>query len=297
MRLINIKYKPVLLGLVVGLAVTGCQKMERPVLKELILDPEPPAYNELKSFWSFENNLTDGGENSLTPTSNAVTYVAGVTGQAAQIGADGYILLKAATDTVVYDNEFVGIPADTLKNLGSFTFAFWMNGVGPVKDGAQGVFSISNSAEFWGNLDMFLENQDNGNEAFFKIHMFNANAPSGNGEQWNEVKVANVYNKWTHIAVVYDAATSALSLFADGAATGIANKKLTFSDGSDYGKVRFANFNGMVLGTHQFQTAPSLTNHGPEGWAKSFNGALDQFRIYNRALSSAEIDDLYTTKK
>jgi len=297
MSFYNIKYKPALIGLVVGLVVTGCQKMERPELKELILDPDPPAYNELKSFWSFENNVTDGGENALTPTPVNISYEAGINGQAAKIGSDGYILLPAVGDTVVYPNEFKGIPADTLKNLGSFTFAFWMNGVGPVKDGAQGVFSISNSAEFWGNLDLFLENQDNGNEAFFKIHMFNANAPSGNGEQWNEVKVANVYNKWTHVAIVYNAASSTLSVYVDGAPTGIADKKLTFSDGSDYGKVKFANFNGMVLGTHQFQTTPSLTNHGPEGWAKSFNGALDQFRIYNRALSASEVTGLYTSKE
>lgn len=297
MRITQINYKPAMLGLIVGLAMTGCQKMERPELKELILDPEPPAYTDLKSFWSFEGNLTDEGENNLTPESIATSYVTGITGQAAQIGAGGYILLKALDDENEYDNGYIGKPGDTLANLGSFTFSFWMNGVGPVNDGAQGVFSLSNSAEFWGNLDIFLENQNNGNEAFFKIHMFNANAPSGNGEQWNEVKVANVYNKWTHVALVYDAATSQLSFYVDGAATGISNKKLTFSDGSDYGRVKFNNFNGMVLGTHQFQTTPSLTNHGPEGWAKSLNGALDQFRIYNRALSAAEINNLFTTKE
>lgn len=297
MRLTHIKLKPTILGLTAGLALAGCQKMERPELKELILDPDPPAYNELKSFWSFENNLTDAGENDFTTTSTNITYVAGVTGQAAKVGVDGYMLIKGIGDTVVYENEFKGIPADTLKNLGSFTISFWMNGVGPVKDGAQGVFSISNSAEFWGNLDLFLENYDNGDEAFLKIHMFNANAPSGNGEQWNEVKVPDAYNKWTHIAIVYNAATSALSVYANGEPTTLADKVLKFGDGSLYGKVRFNNFNGMVLGTHQFQTTPSLTNHGPEGWAKSFNGALDQFRIYNRALSTAEIDDLFTTKK
>jgi hypothetical protein len=53
----------------------------------------------------------------------------------------------------------------------------------------------------------------------------------------------------------------------------------------------------MVLGSFAFQANPSLTNHGPEPWAKSFNGALDQFRIYNRALTAAEILDLFTTKK
>jgi hypothetical protein len=53
----------------------------------------------------------------------------------------------------------------------------------------------------------------------------------------------------------------------------------------------------MVLGTFQFQTDPTLTNHGPETWAKSFNGALDQFRLYNRALSAAEVTELFNSKQ
>ena len=78
------------------LAFSSCQKMERPVLKELILDPDPPAYNELKAFWSFENNLTDAGESKFVATANAVTYVPGVTGQAAKIGTGGYSSMGVA---------------------------------------------------------------------------------------------------------------------------------------------------------------------------------------------------------
>lgn len=291
---INFKnYTGILLA--IGVVVfSACQKMERPELKELILDPDPPAYNELKSFWSFENNLEDQGENELTPESNAVSYVAGVKGQGLQIGDGGYVLLKASSDENVYDNGYVGKPGDTLAALGSFTLSFWMNGVGPVQGGAQGLFSISNSAEFWGNLDLFLENYDGGSEAFLKIHMFNAGVSSGNGEEWSEVKIANALNKWTHIAVVYDASTSKLTVYADGVATAINEKVL---GGGNYGKIKYNNFNGMVLGTHQFQTDPSLTNHGPEGWAKSFNGALDQFRLYNKALAASEITNLFTTKE
>lgn len=293
----KIKAKTALSVLVIGLIAAGCQKLDRPVLKELILDPPPPPYNDLKSFWAFENNLTDAGENNLTPTPASVTYVAGVTGQAAKIGAGGYILLKGVGDIVTYPSGFKGVSADTLTNLGSFTLSFWMNGVGPVDGGAQGLFSISNKNEFWGNLDLFLENDNNAadqSEAFLKVHMFNAGVSSGNGEEWNEIKIPGALNKWTHIAITYDAATSQFTIYADGVPTAI-NKKVL--GGGNYGKIKFNNFNGMVLGTYQFQTAPSLTNHGPEGWARSFNGALDQFRIYNRGLSAAEVTDLFTTKK
>jgi hypothetical protein len=294
MNLNNKIVKYALILTVVGLGINACQKMDRPELGELVLDPPPPPYNELKNFWAFENNLSDQGEGKLNGAPTGVTYVAGVTGQAAKIGTGGYILVKAIGDTITYPNGFTAVPADTLTNLGSFTLAFWMNGPGPVKDGAQGLFSISNKAEFWGNLDLFIENLDNGSELFLKVHMFNAGVPSGNGEQWNEVKIANGLNKWTHIAVTYNGLNSQFTIYADGQPTAIKDKVL---GGGTYGSIKFNNFNGVVIGNHQFQTNPSLSNHGPESWARPFNGALDQLRLYDRALSAAEITDLYTTKK
>ncbi|MEO5892052.1 MAG: LamG domain-containing protein [Ferruginibacter sp.] len=294
MKIITKTITIAVVGMAIGFFFTGCQKMERPVLKELILDPEPPAYNDLKSFWSFENNFTDAGEGKLAATPVGISYVAGVTGQAAQVGAAGYILLPA-TDVITYPNGYVGKSGDTLAALGSFTLSFWMKGVGPVINGAQGLFSISNKAEFWGNLDLFLENNDNGSEAFLKVHMFNAGVASGNGEQWSEVKIPGALNKWTHIAVTYESSSSKFSIYADGVPTSVSEKVL--GDGK-YGKLKFNNFNGMVLGSYQFQTTPSLTtNHGNETWARSFNGALDQFRIYNRSLAATEINELFTTKK
>lgn len=294
--MINKIIKNTISVMAVGLVIASCQKMDRPEQGEIILDPEPPPYTDLKDFFAFENNLTDQGESKLTATGTAVTYVTGVTGQAAKIGAGGYILTTGIGDTVRYPNGFYGVGRDTLSSLGSFTLSFWMNGVGPVDGGAQGLFSISNKSEFWGNLDLFLENDNNPadqSEAFLKVHMFNAGVASGNGEEWNEIKIPGALNKWTHIAVTYDAATSKFTIYADGAATAIKDKVL---GGGNYGKIKFNNFNGMVIGTYQFQTVPTLTNHGPESWARSFNGSLDQFRLYNRALSASEINGLFTSK-
>lgn len=261
------------------IAFSACQKLERPQLKELILDPPPPPYSILKDYWAFDGNSRDTGQYRSVTVEKNITYVPGVAGQAAQIGDGGYLAVKTV--------------ADSLKTPGSLTVAFWMNGVGPVQGGAQGLFAIANSEEFWGNVEFFLENLNNGSEAFLKVHMFNSGAPDGKGEQWNEVKIANGLNKWTHIAVTYDASNSQLTIYADGQPTAIANKVL---DGGNYGPLKFKNVSGVVLGSFAFQTDPSFTNHGPEGWAKSFNGPLDQFRIYNVALSAAEVNNLFTNK-
>jgi len=48
----------------------------------------------------------------------------------------------------------------------------------------------------------------------------------------------------------------------------------------------------MVFGCVQFQTDPSLTNHGPESWASWLTGSLDEVRIYNKALTAEEVNAL-----
>ncbi|MEP7252438.1 MAG: LamG domain-containing protein [Ginsengibacter sp.] len=291
-------YRRLLIGLatmfVASLVITSCQKLERPALGELILDPGPPTLQILgaNSYWPFDGTSTDTGQNQLSTTTNnisfvpGVTYVLGVTGgSAAQIGTSGYVLAPNLNSS--------------LKAPGSLSLAFWMNGApGPIQGGAQGIFAISNSTQFWGNLEIFLENYSDPtdpNAVFMKIHMFNANV-TGGGEEWiqdDNVKLTNVLGKWTHIALTYDAATSQLTLYKDGAPTGVNNMVL---GGGTYGDLKFDDASGMVLGSFAFQTNPSLTTHGPETWAKSFNGALDQFRIYTKALSAAEVKNLYDNK-
>lgn len=262
------------------IAFTACQKMERPGLENLILDPPPPPYSILKNFWGFEDNVGDSGQYRAKPTTKNISYVTGVNGKALKIGADGYILVANVNDSI--------------KTPGSLTLSFWMNGAGPVQNGAQGLFSISNKNEYWGNFDLFLENLNEGATAFLKVHMFNSGAADGKGEEWTEIKIPNALNKWTHVAVVYDAATSKLSIYADGQPTAINGKVL---GGGTYGPLKFKDVNGMVIGTYQFQTTPTLANHGAESWAKSFNGAFDQLRIYNIPLSAAQVQELFTTKQ
>ena len=123
--------------------------------------------------------------------------------------------------------------------------------------------------------------------------MFNANAPSGQNEQWSDIKVPGVLNKWTHIGITYDSATSILNLYVDGALTGLSK---TLADGN-YGKLKYNEFKGLVIGTYQFMTNPSLTAGGErQDWAKSLNGAVDQFRLYNTALTAAQINELFTSQ-
>lgn len=277
-----------------SLVMISCQKMDRPPLGEIVKDPLPPPLSILdsKSYWPFDGNARDTGEYKSISVVKNVSYVPGVAavptvtgGEAAQIGANGYVSVAAVNDG--------------LKTPGSLSVAFWMKGAtGPVQGGAQGLFAMSNSTQFWGNLEIFLENYTDAadpNAVWMKIHLLNGNV-AGGGEQWiadDNVKIKNVLGKWTHIALTYNATTSMLTLYKDGAPTLINNKVL---GGGTYGNLKFDNLTGIVLGSFAFQTTPSFTNHGPESWAKSFNGALDQFRIFTKALTATEVQNLFNNK-
>ena len=259
------------------ITISACQKLERPELV-LIPDPPKPPYTPLKSYWAFENNAIDSGENKLAGVATGFSYVPGVSGQAVQGTATSNLLIAS--------------PGDTIKNLGSFTVSMWVNS-GPAVN-ATGLLAVSNTKEFWGNLEIFYEGfSADATTAYLKVHMYNSNKSTADREAWNEYKIPNWFGKWSHLAITYAASTSTFKIYANGATV-----YTSIIKNGTYGPVSFTDVGGMVLGSFQFMTTPSLTtNHGAETWARNFAGQMDQVRIYNMALSDAEVSTLFTTKR
>jgi hypothetical protein len=81
---------------------------------------------------------------------------------------------------------------------------------------------------------------------------------------------------WHHVAVTFVDATNALSFYVDGTLRTTATKALE-ADGANH---------LAIFGNHLF---------GTPGEANAFSGLLDEVRIYNRALTLAEIQADRTT--
>lgn len=128
--------------------------------------------------------------------------------------------------------------------------------------------------------------------------------------QFVDTKVS--YNKWNHITVTYDAGTSQLNIYEGATSLGVnsaGNPGGTVGPvlhGSDpnappvtpYGDIKFVNATAIAFGAFQFQTTPSLTESATaQTWATNFAGALDEFRIYNRALTAQEVSALVTLER
>lgn len=185
---------------------------------------------------------------------------------------------------------FLSILENNMPTIGDLTVAFWMRTT--KNTSAQGLFSIPNSIKFWGNFDIFLENNNSETQAFFKVHIFNQTAKE-NDERWVEAKIDDIFgSEWVHLAFVYDGNTSTITVYRNG--EGVFTKELP-----DCGKLKFNNVGAsLAVGAFQFSTTPSLTSGaGAQTWAKNFPGQLDQFRLYDKVLTATEIQSIYSGKE
>lgn len=93
----------------------------------------------------------------------------------------------------------------------------------------------------------------------------------------------------------YDAATSSLGYYVDGVPiTGLPANLTTWLDGATpHGAMHLQNVSNFVLGGWNKHAGLS----GPtDSWIQSWQGGLDQFRLYNKALTASEVLALYNSK-
>lgn len=237
----------------------------------------------LVAYWSFDGSLTDS-VTGTAGTNNGASFVPGFKGKAYQGSNTAYSTFD---------------PNNTLKNLQSYTISFWMKSVS--NSGAIGIFTLSNPNDFWGNIDIYQDG-GSGTDAVFKVHMNNVRPGVLWGGQFTDTKIP--INLWVNITITYDAATSIFNVYQNASQVGVntpgnpAATKGPKINGSDpsvppvipYGALQFSNPAKIAFGTFQFQVG--LSNAGPQSWASNFAGNLDEFRIYNKALSAGEISSM-----
>lgn len=297
-----------IIGAAISLAISSCQKEFNP--KSYAPSKPLPSFNgynsskdiepgSLESYFSFNGNVTDSVGGLTGTAAGSSGFTDGVSGKAYQGAVNSYI---------VFNN------AGPAAHLQSYTISFWMKS--PKTAGlARGIFSFNNPTDFWGGLDIYLDNpgptDPQGDTLIFKVHMTNVSGVPYAG-YFLQSKVPNAIDTWTQMVVTYDAASSVINFYQNSKAIGIAGVAGTNGfvvgptmPGSDptkspvtpWGPLQLPS-TAAVFGTWQFQTNPSLTTSaGAQSWAESFVGAIDDFRIYDKALTSAEVSALYNLEK
>jgi hypothetical protein len=183
-------------------------------------------------------------------------------------------------------------PNDFTTTSSSFTIAFWIKKTPQAAGkGTNFAFSLNSKGYSWTNTKLFLEFEDAGNPSTTD----SAAAKFYINDNWTEY-VTNVGAKkytrmpkvldgtWHHLAFTYDASSSNLKAYIDGA--------LFRTDAvGTMGDVNFGTYSDFTIG------GPNQYTHDQNTWMGFFDGQLDQFRMYNTVLSATDITALFTNKQ
>ena len=266
--------------LIVALAfftITGCQKLSRPALGDYPVDANPPG-GPLKFYAAMDGSSVDSVLANYG-SDNAVTYGEGIHLQAFNGNADSYVQYGKAND---------------FGNSTSFTVAFWLKKTPqPAGAGTNFAFALNSKGYSWTNLELFLEFEDAGNPST----MDSAAAKFYLLDQWFEFtgnkRMPKVLDgQWHQLVFTYDATSSVLTTYIDGAPmaglpAGFGN---VTNNGGPRGALSFTGLTGFTIG------GPGKVAHDGNDWMNNFNGGLDQFRLYDVAMSPADVTALYTSK-
>lgn len=280
--------------LIIALAVMSCQKMKRPALGDYPEDVTVTPTTPLRFYTNFDStaeadkqiNIRFKDSISSYPSffpDNAIKAIPGIRGTAV-MGASGKSLLY--------------LNANDFAKSTSFTVAFWEKNTVPASE-PQFLFSLVDK-DFWHNSGMFafFEHAGAGSTADSAVVKFAIE------DHWFEFVPSNgkmpgklLDGNWHHMAFVYDETTSKMSYYVDGQPlTGLPAALTNFMDGATpHGPIKLnpASVSNFVLGG--WNKNANVT--GPtDAWIQSWQGGLDQFRLYNKALSATEVLALFNSK-
>lgn len=255
----------------ISLVYLGCQNMDRPELGDYPKDANAPG-GPLKFYVAFDGATSNSLMNAVDsvrakfPLNNPLDFTEGISGKALKGGKP---------------KQFVSYskPNDWVANSSSFTITFWEKHAAPTQ--TEFVFSLL--ADNWAKANMFCLFE--GTVANPIVKFFVDEQPGDKWFEWiNSEKIPDIYDgNWHHLAFVYDGKIGGMTLYKDGVA--FATKKWF-----NHGNINIKDTN--VLG---FRIGGS--GNPNEGWMNSWTGDLDQFRMYSKSLTVAEINELYTKKK
>ena len=214
--------------------------------------PSPTATTQGSSQNPVHQYTFDGNANDTGSGSAANGTVTGGTYVSGRIGQ---------ASSLSGSSQYVSFPSGFVSTLGNFSVATWV---------------YLNSASNWSRIFdfgtgtsvyMFLSPQ-NGSTNVVRFALTTAGNSS---EQRIDGSAALPTGVWTHVVVTKSGNTG--TLYVNGAVVGT-NANMTLSPSS------LGNTNQNWIGRSQFSADPYL------------NGRVDDFRIYNRALSASEVSSL-----
>lgn len=264
-------------GLALGFSSCGDDEEKLPAIGGFNSADEVAATN-LVAHWGFEGSGKETKSGANPSNSSNASFVAGAKGNAVKF-AEGYL----AYDEIA-----------ALKSLPNMSVSTWVNfdnnGSHPVS-----FFTLTRANEWAGNINLMSEAgwKPAGNDTlvFKGLVVTNVDGNPSFQDSRNDppkggVQTPKGVNKWHHVVMSWDAATSNFKIFCDGI-------KVSNPEWEPRGTIGALNFfypTKPVIGAWGTNVPGGGT---PEVWQKPMTGMIDEVRVFNKALTDAEISSLY----
>ncbi|MFY8009085.1 MAG: LamG-like jellyroll fold domain-containing protein [Flavobacterium sp.] len=251
------------------------------------------AATSLKAYWPLNGNGKESISNTSPNNTVATTFVDGVKGQAAN-----------------FNTGFMAYPAITALNTtsGSATISCWAK-VSNTKLVAGGpsnispIFSLTRTGEVFGNLNLLGEthglvtSDSIQMKGVFRIKNDDGSEFGGDAvnmikqESWMDATHTWAANKiggqWAHIVYIFDGPTGTNKLYVNGVK--ISNSAWEVRNGGNAKMLNHFLPTRPVIGA--LETVANGTN--TDAWNAALKGQVDELRVYDKALTPAEIGALY----
>ena len=290
MSIKNISFKLFLLAIpVVG--IMSCQKKERPVLSKDFPTDNPVTPTTPLRFYTPFDSTTEADEQINVRFADSISGYPSFFPDPSittTVGVHGTALQLSPGNAIKYIN------ANDFANATSFTVAFWIKSPGVPHPNAQFVMSLVDK-DYWHNsgLFMLIDHDGAGSTADSAAVSFVVK------DNWylfhNTDRIPKILDQqWHHLAFAYDETTSKLTTYVDGnALVGLSDAATTQAGVTGPLNLTPGSVSNLVLGGWNKHAGIS----GPtDSWIENFPGAMDQFRLYNKALSATEVQALFNSK-
>lgn len=214
-----------------------------------------PEFRNAVAHYSFENSLVDGRNNFAAGESTDRDM------NNRGLGNLTYTAGKQGQAVVLDGESGIRLP-DNIISSGQFTVSFWTNSA-ETRGYTPAFFGASNP-DNWisfipGGAPHFTESP--------LVWSFLGGVPAADDGDWNQIVAGSTapLHQWQHVAITYDAPV--MKLYIDGNLVGQMNRADIFSGGSGFYAIG-VNF----------------------GWDNPFKGQIDEFIVYDYALSALDIN-------
>ena len=272
-----------------GLMLTSCGKDDDDDDDDGKINPDTIATTNLIAHFDFEAVPSAGA--TVANSNSTITFVSKVGAANIVPGRRGNAF-QGSTSEAYFEYNVSG--ASALKTLDEFTLACWVKAPATTS-GAAKMFNVNGGDGFMGTLTLMQESRP-GDSLDIKLFLFDSESPDWKG---HDVRYSNqkfLDNLWFHLVGIYRKETSSIELWANGIKV---NESIRYAGpdpdgdgplpqpllgpiklGQDMTKIHFGAWAQQIAGN-------------PDDWMKYYGGMVDEFRIYNKALSAAEVLALY----